>query len=198
MAVYMSIYSSQAKQSERYNRKPVPVNPAATVIPLRDAEAGGLELLLVRRNPNLVFHGGAWVFPGGRIDSVDYRQSNGGGEFEAARLAAVREAHEEAGIHLNPDRLVQLSRWTTPPGFPRRFKTWFFIAEAGTETVKIDGQEILAHQWISPAQAIQSADAGRLELPPPTHYSIQMLMDYHTVEEALEGVAQASPYIFEF
>ena len=31
-----------------------------------------LEVLLARRSSKLAFHGGAWVFPGGRIDPDDY------------------------------------------------------------------------------------------------------------------------------
>lgn len=42
-----------------------PVPSAAAV----RAAAAGFEVLLVRRNAQLAFHGGAWVFPGGRIDA---------------------------------------------------------------------------------------------------------------------------------
>jgi 8-oxo-dGTP pyrophosphatase MutT (NUDIX family) len=45
--------------------------PAATVALLRDG-AQGLEVLLGRRSSRLAFHGGAWVFPGGKIDPEDY------------------------------------------------------------------------------------------------------------------------------
>ena len=47
----------------------VPVQPAATVAPLRDG-AHGLEVLLLQRSPALVFAPGAWVFPGGRVDEA--------------------------------------------------------------------------------------------------------------------------------
>src|SRR5690348_4693324 len=45
--------------------------PAATVVLVRDGERG-LEVLLAKRSSTLEFHGGAWVFPGGRIDPEDY------------------------------------------------------------------------------------------------------------------------------
>src|SRR5262249_22587229 len=51
--------------------KGVVAAPAATVVLVRDGERG-LEVLLGRRSSKLAFHGGAWVFPGGRIDPVDY------------------------------------------------------------------------------------------------------------------------------
>ena len=41
--------------------------PAATVVLIREnARQQELEVLLVQRNSRLVFHGGHWVFPGGR------------------------------------------------------------------------------------------------------------------------------------
>lgn len=101
----------------------VPVRDASTVILLRSAsrEAGGMEVYLTRRRPELVFVGGMHVFPGGRIDSEDQA-----GELEArsrgltperamellkeegmtpARafafwVGAVRELFEEAGVLL--------------------------------------------------------------------------------------------------
>ena len=50
----------------------VPITPvaAATIVLLRDAEAG-LELLLMRRSPRSGFVPGAYVFPGGRVDKPD-------------------------------------------------------------------------------------------------------------------------------
>ena len=45
--------------------------PAATVVLLRDTP-DGVETLMLRRDTELAFAGGAWVFPGGRIDPEDY------------------------------------------------------------------------------------------------------------------------------
>ena len=69
--------------------------PAATVILVREREGGAPELLMVVRAVDMAFAGGAWVFPGGRIDEADRRidASDGG-----ARVAAVREALEETAI----------------------------------------------------------------------------------------------------
>jgi hypothetical protein len=46
------------------------IHPAATVVLLRDGTQG-CEVLLVRRNAQLSFHGGAWVFPGGLDEAAD-------------------------------------------------------------------------------------------------------------------------------
>ena len=48
---------------------PVRPRPAASVMLMRTG-AGGLEILFLRRNPTLAFHGGYWVFPGGRVDAA--------------------------------------------------------------------------------------------------------------------------------
>ena len=48
--------------------KPV---PAATVVVIRETQnKTDLEVLLLRRNSKLIFHGGHWVFPGGRVDAA--------------------------------------------------------------------------------------------------------------------------------
>src|SRR5882724_6791811 len=97
---------------------------AATVIVLRGG-AQGLEVLLVKRNPEQRFMGGAWVFPGGAVHDTE-------GDGDAAhRAAAVRELEEEAGVAVGaPNALVKFSRWITPAAVKIRFDTHFFLAEA--------------------------------------------------------------------
>ena len=74
---------------------PAPARPSASVAVVRQS-AGGLEVLLVKRNEKIAFHGGAWVFPGGRVDESDALGISDGEMVLAAR-AATREAEEEAG-----------------------------------------------------------------------------------------------------
>ena len=103
-----------------------PVRPASTVVLLREND-GRVETLLLKRNKALRFAGGFWVFPGGAIDAAD-RAEAGDDLDRAARLAAAREAREEAGMIADPDAMVPLSHWTTPAVEKRRFATWFFAA----------------------------------------------------------------------
>src|SRR6478672_8496733 len=73
--------------------------PASTVVVLRDA-AGGPEVFLVRRHEGTAFMGGAYVFPGGRVDAGDH-----GGDSswcDGVERAAARELFEEAGVLLAP------------------------------------------------------------------------------------------------
>ncbi len=165
----------------------VPIRPAATVIPLRDG-GRALEVLVLRRDTNLAFHGGSWVFPGGRVDPVEL--DRGGGDDQAsARLAAVREAEEEAGLRLAPDALVPLSHWTTPLGRNRRFATWFFVASAPGDGVVIDDGEIRAFEWHTLDDAITGCEAGEINLAGPTYVSLRRLRRQRTVADALAFVS---------
>ncbi len=94
----------------------VPVSPAATVMLVRDAlERPGTEVFMMRRTANASFGAGMYVFPGGRVDGVDYADEispycRGLDDEVASRrlgieagglaywVAAIRECFEEAGV----------------------------------------------------------------------------------------------------
>lgn len=169
----------------------VPILPAATVVLLREGRDAP-EVLLLRRSSKLVFHGGAWVFPGGRVDP-------GAGETDddaGARLAAVREAQEEAGLEIDAASLVQLSHWTTPEGQPRRFATWFYVAEIGRADVRVDGGEIHDHRWVTAASALAAQRAGEIELPPPTFVTLTELLRCASPRAAIEAAAAQRPIVY--
>ena len=71
--------------------------PAATLIVVREAEAGPPELLMVERAEGMAFAAGALVFPGGRIDAAD-RELGADLGIDAAAVAAVRETIEETAV----------------------------------------------------------------------------------------------------
>lgn len=151
--------------------KPVPAKPSASVVVVRD-RAQSLEVLLVRRNEKIAFHGGAWVFPGGRVDDSD---SAGvvGTELDIAKRAAVREAQEEAGLVLTVDAMLPFAHWTTPVELPKRFATWFFVAVVeGVTNIQIDHSEIVDYRWMTPATALGLHAAGELNLPAPTFITL--------------------------
>jgi 8-oxo-dGTP pyrophosphatase MutT (NUDIX family) len=95
-----------AEQIENEPVNPAVPRPAATAVLLRDSPAGP-EVLLLKRHRSSGFVPGAYVFPGGRVDTAD-----GDGELrELVRempgeppleywLAAVREVFEETGVLL--------------------------------------------------------------------------------------------------
>ena len=144
---------------------------AATVIVLRGG-AERLEVLLVRRNPEARFMGGAWVFPGGAVD---------GGEDH--RVAGVREVAEEAGVELpDPAALVLFSRWITPPQVKIRFDTLFYLVAApvGAEP-RPDGGETVDVRWYEPQAALD----GDIELVFPTIKTLEALVRFGSADELL-------------
>jgi 8-oxo-dGTP pyrophosphatase MutT (NUDIX family) len=145
---------------------------AATVIVLRGG-AEQLEVLLVRRNPESRFMGGAWVFPGGAVD---------GGEDH--RVAGVREVAEEAGVELpDPRALLLFSRWITPPQVKIRFDTLFYLVAApdGSEP-RPDGGETVEVGWFAPQAAL---DADEIELVFPTIKTLEALVGFGSADELL-------------
>lgn len=173
-----------------------PVFPAATVVLVRDGDAG-LEALLVQRNQAVRHMGGMWVFPGGKVDQDDYPGDRD--EYCAAVNAAIRETREEAGVDVTADQLVYLSHWTTPEGAKRRFATWFFltILEDGQQ-VRVDGGEIALHRWVRPEIAIaESADAAHpLRLMPPTYVSLADIADCHSCAQARERMGERDAIMY--
>ncbi|MFN5602640.1 MAG: NUDIX hydrolase, partial [Acidimicrobiaceae bacterium] len=63
--------STPTKTDEPFDPATVPVKPAATVLLIRDADAGGIEVFMLRRTFNAAFASGMFVFPGGKVDDVD-------------------------------------------------------------------------------------------------------------------------------
>jgi 8-oxo-dGTP pyrophosphatase MutT (NUDIX family) len=167
---------------------PAVAHPAATVVLLRQG-SNGCEVLLVRRNRRLDFHGGAWVFPGGRLDPVDYLPEAAEDIVAAARRAAVREAREEAGVSIEAERLALFARWITPDFMPKRFDTWFFAATGPNQDIRVDGGEIHEHAWIQPADALAAQARGEIELPPPTFVTILELSEHRDAASALASFA---------
>ena len=168
---------------------------AATVVLLRDG-AEGLETLMLRRNSKIAF-GGMWVFPGGRVDPEDRAGLAEDDEMGAARVAAAREALEEAGLEIDLADLVPFSHWTPPPVTPRRFLTWFFLAPAPRGSVSIDHGEIHEDAWMSPSAAHARQAAAEIELAPPPWVTLHALSHWHSLEEALAAASERGPELFE-
>jgi 8-oxo-dGTP pyrophosphatase MutT (NUDIX family) len=154
--------------------------PAATVIVLRGGSET-LEVLLVKRNPQARFMGGAWVFPGGAVD-----RDEGQGE-RALRAAALRELQEEAGIALaSPAELIPFSRWVTPAQVKIRFDTVFYLALLPLgATEKVDGREVVEARWYGARDALESASNGELFLVFPTIKHLEQLSAFHSATELI-------------
>ncbi len=108
---------SNTSNEEAFDPTTVPVKPAATVLLVRDADAGGVEVFMLRRTFNAAFASGMFVFPGGKVDDVDgvdeiAELCDGLTDAHASSLlgiangglaywvACIRECFEEAGVLL--------------------------------------------------------------------------------------------------
>lgn len=172
--------------------------PAATVLLLRDEGAGGLEVLMLRRNSKLAF-GGMWVFPGGRVDDHEMVDD----VLASARTAAAREVQEETGLLVGADGLLTWSYWVPPPmpsiptkGPRRRFSTWFFVSPAPLGEVAIDHGEIHEDRWLSPLAALDQHGQGEIELAPPTWVTLRQLSVHRSVADAMAWAASNEPEEF--
>src|SRR2546423_7607670 len=107
-----------------------PVRAAASVVMLRDG-LSGLEVFLVKRHGLSDVLGGAYVFPGGKVDPLDAQAATlsqldrrpqdlhaalheptlAVAQAAAIFVAAVRETFEEAGVQLAAGDLIPWSRW---------------------------------------------------------------------------------------
>lgn len=107
-------------------------------------------------------------------------------EWEAARAALV--AHElgfaellsARGLVLRTDLLVPWARWLTPESEPRRYDTYFFLAQLPERQQPRDvGGEASHGRWLVPAQAPE------LTMMPPTASTFRQLGTHSTVDSAI-------------
>ena len=94
---------------------------------------------------------------------------------------------KQTGLELATDRLVRFAHWITPEAEPRRFDTHFFIAPAPEgQIAAADGRETLECAWLSPADALAAADAGRALVMFPTRLNLMRLARSRSAAAALE------------
>ncbi len=169
-----------------------------------------MEVLMIRRHSRASFVPDAWVFPGGMLDTAD-RELSDGTDLGTMRVTAARELFEETGIWLGRTlddadvkrtsllagettfpalaaeapfdlkQLVWTSRWITPAGIPKRFDTYFFLAQAAPDvSATAEYVEAVEARWITPAAAI-----AELPMVFPTIKNLEALAAFATAEELL-------------
>lgn len=192
----------------------VPPVRAASVLVVRDVTP--FEVLMLRRSDAASFVPGAWVFPGGAVESVDASLAEDDEEVSVLRACAHRELFEETAIwigvqpvhsgsssyeelhRLSPPRyedFVPLSRWITPRGVPKRFDTTFFVLRAEPDVrVEIDRREVVDHLWLDPREALDRAASKKMPMVLPTIRNLQTLALHANVAALIEATrTQAFP-----
>ena len=151
-----------------YETITTPPVDAASILLLRDSDEG-LQVLLMRRAQASQVLGGAYVFPGGKVDAQDHappalqclsespevlRTRLSEPELEPARagglfMAALREAFEECGVLVGQDTrgaelAAQLREQAAPSG-------WHQALESSTR--RLHTETLLPwSRWITPRQ----------------------------------------------
>ena len=97
--------------------------------------------------------------------------------------SAFADLAEELDLRLRTDLLVPLSRWVTPPGYPRRFDARFFAALAPAGEASIGGDEVAAIGWDAPSDALAAMADGRLGMWLPTSCTLQQLEHVRDVRD---------------
>jgi 8-oxo-dGTP pyrophosphatase MutT (NUDIX family) len=107
-------FAERARALAAGEMEPVAPRDSATVVPLRDGQAG-IEAYLMRRTGSMAFAAGMYVFPGGSVDGRDADRIRWIGPppaewagrlaadpplVRALTCAAVRETFEETGVVL--------------------------------------------------------------------------------------------------
>jgi 8-oxo-dGTP pyrophosphatase MutT (NUDIX family) len=100
----------------------------------------------------------------------------------------LADALDGIDLRLRTDLLAPIGHWTTPPFMPRRFSTWFFAADLprGAEA-SFEGDEVVAHRWVSPATALEQLATGEIEMWVPTSSILQRLVETQAANAAELG-----------
>ncbi|HEY0902903.1 MAG TPA: NUDIX hydrolase [Marmoricola sp.] len=99
-----------------------------------------------------------------------------GDDWEADRVALearelpMTEFLHRRGLVLRTDLLGAWSGWLTPVFEPRRYRTWFFVAELPegqrTRDVSSESDQVV---WLPASRAVEQAEAGEILMLPPTY-----------------------------
>ena len=124
-------------------------------------------------------------------DSIDF-----GNAIIQARFAAYRQPLNEGKITLAeiirqealvvlPELLIPYAHWITPEIVPQRFSTRFFLAEMphhGQNAVT-DKDELTSSLWVTPGEALQMYNAGKISMMPPTLKTLEEMAEFISLDE---------------
>ena len=99
-----------------------------------------------------------------------------GEDWEADRVAlegrelSLTDFLNRRGLVLRSDLLGAWAGWLTPVFEPRRYRTWFFVADLPegqrTRDVSTESSRVT---WLPVREAVAAVDEGRLFMMPPTY-----------------------------
>ena len=104
----------------------------------------------------------------------------------------LADAYRRLGLRLPLDQLVYVSRWITPEPSPRRYDTRFFAAAMPDgQSAAADEWEAVDVSWWRPAEALESWQAGDIDLIEPTVASLSLLAELPSTTAALRALRES-------
>ena len=124
-------------------------------------------------------------------------------DWEADRVAlesrelAMTDFLNRRGLVLRTDLLGVWDAWLTPVFEPKRYRTWFFVAELPAGQVTRDvSSESSSVTWLPARVAADQADAGELAMMPPTYLTSMEVGTYDDPAAVLEAARERSVQMF--
>ena len=115
----------------------------------------------------LLAHGGELLTKGQRASLLD--------DLESGRISwpALLRHYE---LHLNARDFTFVGRWITPPFSPRRFDTWFFLANCPLkQEPQVVPGELTSGEWITAREAMNRWANSEVTAVPPTLHALNTL-----------------------
>jgi 8-oxo-dGTP pyrophosphatase MutT (NUDIX family) len=119
-----------------------------------------------------------------------------GDDWEADRVAlegrelSLTEFLNRRGLVLRSDLLGAWAGWLTPVFEPRRYRTWFFVADLPegqrTRDVSTESSEVT---WLPAREAVAAVDEDRIFMLPPTYLTCLEVAEYADPDAVLLGAA---------
>ena len=111
-------------------------------------------------------------------------------EVDQGRRRIVELCSTEA-LRLAVDRMHYFGHWITPEGAPRRYDTRFFVTGApANQTPLHDDHEVIANEWIRPAEALRRFREGSMVMLPPTVSSLKAMARFESASDALTAATE--------
>lgn len=126
-----------------------------------------------------------------------------GADWEADRVAlearelAMTDFLDRRGLVLRSDLLGAWAGWLTPIFEPRRYRTWFFVAELpeGQRTRDVSSESSKV-TWLPAGDAVAAVDDGSMFMLPPTYLTCLEVSRFDAPSEVVAACADRGVEMF--
>ena len=126
-----------------------------------------------------------------------------GEDWEDDRIAlegrelAMTDFLDRRGLVLRTDLLGAWSGWLTPVFEPKRYRTWFFVAELPegqrTREVSTESDQVV---WLPAARAVEQAEAREILMLPPTYITSLDVSQYADPQAVIDAASERRVEMF--